>query len=245
METTYLKDGERAEDLQFKSLSIILRDDLPSFTTDAVLLSDFAKLKPTDKAADFGTGTGIIALLVYGRYSAHVTGFEIQPELCDMANRSFAMNGLSDILHAENTDFTRAYTKYNGTFSAVLCNPPYFDGEKSLVSADASRAATRSRTSTTLSDIALACSRVLKSGGRLFICYPAHELVDIFCVLRENKLEPKRLRLVKSTPQKPPYLALIEAKKDGGRRLDIEPELIITDKNGAETDEIKKIYHRE
>ena len=34
-----------------------------TFGTDAVILSDFAKIKPRDKALDMGTGCGIIPLL--------------------------------------------------------------------------------------------------------------------------------------------------------------------------------------
>ena len=33
-----------------------------TFGTDAVILSDFAKIKPRDKALDMGTGCGIIPL---------------------------------------------------------------------------------------------------------------------------------------------------------------------------------------
>lgn len=58
---------ERIEDLQLKGLRIFRRDDLPGYTTDSVLLADFVKAKSGDCVCDFGTGTGIIPLLLIGR----------------------------------------------------------------------------------------------------------------------------------------------------------------------------------
>ena len=242
MEEVKLLQGEFIEDLQFDGLKIILSENLPSFTTDAVLLSDFAHMKRSDNAADLGTGTGILPLLTYGRYGMKMTAFELQPALCDMASRSFALNGLNDRLCAVCMDVRDAYREYNGAFSAVVCNPPYFaDG---LTSDDTARAFTRSQVDASLGDFCVAAKRILKSGGTFFCCYPAKKLTELIFSLRSEGLEPKRMRLVRSTPEKMPYLALIEAKKDGGAELIIEKDLIICDGDGRETDEIKRIYHR-
>lgn len=216
----------------------------PSFTTDAVLLSDFARVRNTDKVADFGTGTGIIALLMYGRYKADITGFEIQDGLCDMANRSFAMNGLSDRLRAENMDYTEAYRAYNGFFNAVVCNPPYFENGCGINPENTSRAQTRTQLSCGISDTLAAANRVLKSGGRFFVCYPAVQLTDLLFELRRNALEPKRIRFVRAAKQKMPYLVMTEARKDGGRSLIFENDLVLSCDDGSETEEVKRIYHR-
>ena len=68
---------------------------------------------------------------------------------------------------------------------------------------------------------------LLKNGGRLFLCYPARELVSIACALRAHRLEPKRLRLVAQTDAHPPYLALLEAKKDAHPGVVVEPALLL------------------
>ena len=44
---------------------------------------------------------------------------------------------------------------------------------------------------------------------------------------RAEKLEPKRLRLVRHAPQAPPWLALVEARKRAGVALSVEPDLIM------------------
>ena len=238
-----LKCGEYIEDLQFNGLRIILSRELPSFTTDAVLLSDFARVKQSDTIADLGTGTGIIALLMYGRYAMKAVGFEIQEQLCDMASRSFILNGLHTQLRAVHMDYREAYSFYNGKFSAVVCNPPYYDSTD-ITSPDPSRAVTRTKVNCPINEITLSATRILKSGGKLFMCYPAAQLCDLICALREASLEPKKLRFVRSRRDKTPYIVLVEARKDGGRGITYNPDLILLNNDGTETEELRKIYHR-
>ena len=240
--TTDLLENEYTEDLQFDGLRIILSQSLPSFTTDSVLLSDFAAVKATDYVADLGTGTGIIPILMYGRYRMRAAGFEIRADLCSMAQRSFSLNGLCEHLSAECMDIRDAYKKYNSTFSAVVSNPPYFAG--GLASDDGARAQARSQGETTLYDFCLSASRILKSGGAFFCCYPASHLAELIYTLKKCSLEPKRMRLVRSTADKEPYLVLLQSRKDGGSSLKIEKDLIVRNDDGSETEEIKKIYHR-
>ncbi|MBQ1412345.1 MAG: hypothetical protein IIY93_04045 [Clostridia bacterium] len=64
------------------------------FGTDAVLLASFAEPRRVDHAVDLCSGGGIIPLLwLDGDAPADVTGVEIQPECCALAERSIAANG--------------------------------------------------------------------------------------------------------------------------------------------------------
>ena len=67
-------------------------------------------------------------------------------------------------------------------------------------------------------------------------------LSEIFCVMSENGLEPKRLRLVESVPNCAPSLALIECRRGGKPGLIIEPALRLRDENGEDSAEYRKIY---
>ena len=59
-----LRPGERLDDLQINDYYIIQNPDKFCFGMDAVLLSSFAHCAPGSKVADFGTGTGIIPILL-------------------------------------------------------------------------------------------------------------------------------------------------------------------------------------
>ena len=64
MEQHLIKEGERVDDLQRNGLRIIQSPSAFRFGMDAVLLADFARLRPRDRVADLGTGTGILPLLL-------------------------------------------------------------------------------------------------------------------------------------------------------------------------------------
>ena len=62
-----IREGERVDDLQLAGLRILQKDSGFRFGMDAVLLADFARVEERDRCADFGTGTGILPLLLAGR----------------------------------------------------------------------------------------------------------------------------------------------------------------------------------
>ena len=62
-----MRDDERLDDLQFAGLKILQKTSGFRYGMDAVLLSDFAQARKNDAVADFGTGTGILPLLLWGR----------------------------------------------------------------------------------------------------------------------------------------------------------------------------------
>lgn len=92
-----LKPDERIDDLQRDGLKIIQNPNGFCFGVDAVLLSHFITLKQRDIAVEFGTGTGVIPILLSAKVSfKKIYAFEVQPDVADMAGRSVEMNGLSD-----------------------------------------------------------------------------------------------------------------------------------------------------
>ena len=81
----HLYPGERLDDLQLKGYEIIQDPKRFCFGIDAVLLSNFAKVKPGERVLDLGTGTGILPILLEGKTKgSHFTGLEIQEESADM-----------------------------------------------------------------------------------------------------------------------------------------------------------------
>ena len=67
-------------------------------------------------------------------------------------------------------------------------------------------------------------------------------LAEIISCLKENKLEPKRMRLVHPYVDKEPNMVLIDAVKGGRQRITVDPPLIVYRKDGSYTDEIYQIY---
>lgn len=244
-ETPLLLPHERIDDLQFMNLRIIQSPDAFCFGMDAVLLADFARARANNRCCDLGTGTGILPLLIYGRErTVTFDAVEIQTDAADRARRSVLLNRLQDRIkvHAGDLRNIRNILPHSA-YDLVVCNPPYSPQAASLPSPrDAIRPA-RQEGACTLADVADAAKWLLRHHGRLCLMLPAQRLPEAFDTLRQRKLEPKRLRLAHARIDRPSRLAFIEALLYARPGLSVEPPLITHNADGAESDEVKRIYH--
>ena len=73
---------ERLEDLECKGLKIIQDTSLYTFTSDAVILANFVKLKAKEEAVEIGGGSGVISILLTAKNSfKKIKIFEIQEKM--------------------------------------------------------------------------------------------------------------------------------------------------------------------
>ena len=94
----------------------------------------------------------------------------------------------------------------------------------------------------TLEDVVREGSRVLKSGGKMYMVHRPHRLIEIITVMKQYKLEPKRMKMVHPFYDKEANMVLIEAVKGGGSWLKMEAPIIVYKEPGVYTDEIWDIY---
>ena len=230
---TDLMENERLDDLQRNGLKIIQKTDGFCFGMDAVLLSGFASVKPGERALDLGTGTGII----------HFTGLEIQTEIMKMAQRSVALNGLEkkiDIIQGDIKEASRIFGA--ASFDVVTSNPPYMNDAHGLKNPGDVKAISRHEVLCTLEDVVREGTKALKPGGRFYMVHRPHRLAEIITVMRQYKLEPKRMKFVHPFADKDANMVLIEAVRGGGAWLKLEPPVIVYKEPGVYTDEIYEIY---
>lgn len=239
-----LKENERIDDLQRNHYRIIQDSGRFCFGMDAVLLSGFAKAKEGDKVLDLGTGTGIIPILMEAKTKAdHLTGLEIQPDSADMARRSVKLNGLAKKIDIVTGDIKEADSLFGAaSFDVVTCNPPYMTEHHGLTNPESPKAIARHELLCTLEDVIRVSSRLLKPGGNFFMVHRPFRLADIIVLLRQYKLEPKRMKLVYPFVDKEPNMVLIEANRGGRAAMTVEKPLIVYKEQGVYTDEIYDIY---
>ena len=244
-----LKDNERLDDLQINNLKIIQNKDGFCFGIDSILLSEFARdIRKGSSVIDLGTGTGIIGFLLLAKTEIKdITGIEVQPEVAEMASRSIVMNNLEKKFKIINCNVKDILANVNReSFDVVVTNPPYKkintggknDNEKKMIS--------RHEILADIFDFIQSAKLVLKDKGCLYMVHRPERLSDIICGLRENKLEPKKIRMVYSREDSDEAkLVLIKAVKNGGEFLKIEKPLYIYKNNGEYTDEVLEIYKKE
>lgn len=242
--TTKLLANERLDELHRNGLKIIQNSKKFCFGMDAVLLSGFANAKEGEKVLDMGTGTGIIPILMSAKTQAgHLTGLEIQPESADMARRSVEYNNLQekiDIVLGDIKDASKVFGA--SSFDVVTTNPPYMIANHGLSNPDEAKAIARHEIKCTLEDVIAQGAKVLKPGGHFFMVHRPFRLGEIIPLMKQYKLEPKRMRLVYPYVDAEPNMVLIEGAKGGKPRLTVEKPLIVYEKGGQYTSEIYDIY---
>lgn len=240
----FLKDKERLDDLERNGYYIIQNPQKFCFGMDAVLLSGFAKAKKGEKVIDLGTGTGIIPILLEAKTDAEsFTGLEIQEESADMARRSVVLNHLENKIRIVTGDIKEASAIFGkASFQVVTTNPPYMTDFHGIKNPEEPKAIARHEVLCSLNDVVREASLLLEPGGRLYMVHRPFRLADIFREMSAYKLEPKRMRLVHSFVDKEPTMVLIEAVKGGRPRLTVEKPLIIFEKQGVYSEEIKENY---
>ncbi len=238
---------ERLDFIQRKGYKIIQNPEVFCFGIDAVLLADFAKAKKNDHVLDIGTGTGIIPILMFARYeNKGYTGIDVQEDMINMANRSVQLNKIEDnikMLHLNVKDLSHRYPE--NSFDIVTSNPPYMKGQAGLVNENESKMIARHEITCSLEDIIQNTAYVLKDKGKLYMIHRPHRLVDIIYLMRQYRIEPKRMRMIHPKEGKAPTMVLIEGVKYARAELIVEPPLYVYHNNGEYTDEIYKIYGTE
>lgn len=248
MEDIPIKENERIDDLQYKDLKIIQETDGFCFGIDSILISDFAKnIKKNSKVADLGTGTGIIGLLLCKKTNlAEMTGIEIQEDVANMAERSIKLNNLEEKFRIINSNINEIFSKKlleKNVFDVVVMNPPYKEVGTGEINESEKKLISRHEIKANLSDFIKTASGLLKDKGELYIVHKPERMPDIIQKLRENKIEPKELRVVYSNKNSEASLILIKAVKGGKKFLKIDRPLYIYNESGKYSDEIKQIYN--
>ena len=214
--------------------------------TDSVLLADFAAGKGT-QGIDLGCGSGILSLLLLtASPRLHMTGLELRKEAAVIARENLAANGLAERAEVLTGDIRRVRELFRpASFDLCAANPPYFPVGSGGRAPDPARASAREESECTLEELCSAAAYLLPTGGRFCLVYRPERLSALFCTMSAAGLEPKRLRLCCHHPGAAPNLVFAEGRRGGRPGLTIEPILYLTDADGQETAEIRRIYHRD
>lgn len=220
------------------------------FGTDALLLAHFAKERiGSGVCADFGTGSGVLPLLLSAAgCKCSFLAVELQEKYASLAGENAVSNGFGEKIRVLQGDLREYRALFpGGSLQAVVSNPPYLpagSGKQNL--APEKRTAWHDDT-LPVNTLAEAASWGLSTGGKFFCVYLPSRMAGLMAALKRNRLEPKRMRFVVPAHGEAPSLLLLEARKDGGEGLEILPELpLYTDgsrkEESSQLKEIKAFY---
>ncbi len=241
-----LNEFERIDDLQLGGFKIIQNKNLFCFSIDSVLLAHFATVKKGDRVMDLCSGNGIVPILLCANKSPkEVVGVEVLEKSYDLAKRSIALNNLEEKVSFHNINLNDVLdVEKKASFNVVTCNPPFKEVGGGIKSEVDELYIARHEALCTLSDIIEKSGSLLNFGGRLAIIHRPERLTDILCLMREKKIEPKRICFVHPNTKKPPTMVLVEGNRGGQAKVLVEKPIFVFDDEGNYTHEIEKIYKR-
>ena len=208
--------------------TIIQDDRFFKLSQDSLLLSDFAP-EQKGRILDLGCGVGVLMILMLLKSPrAHALGLEITEGACELARLNLKKCGLETQGGVLECDIRLMPKRLYGYFDCCISNPPYFSPSRGFSSQKSAMAAARNESCGDIMDVCRAAFYALKWRGIFHVCYPAKRLCDLTEALSANRLEPKRMRFVYTSPEKPPYLVLLSAVKGGGRHLEVMAPLLVT-----------------
>ncbi len=212
------------------------------YSIDAFLLSSFVKLRPGERGVELGAGCGIVTLLLAHRYPKNLFwGVELQPRLLLCFAYNVYRNNFTERILAVKADL-RLLPFKRGLFEVVYANPPYYQKGRGRLAPNEEERLARHELLATLEDFVAAAYYLLRGRWRFFLISTAERLAETMVYLEKRRLFPKRLRLIHSYPGDPGRLFLLEAVKEGGPALKVEPPFYIyQEKGGPYTPETEEI----
>lgn len=213
------------------------------FGTDAFLLAYFSGYRQKDRACDLGTGCGIIPLIMQKIRPPQITyAVDIQESAINQLRLGLDKSETKGIVPI-CADLKELWENAPlGQLDLVTCNPPYKAANSGFESEINSQRIARHEIMCNIDDVCKAASKLLKYGGRLCMCNRPERLSDVVSAMKNNNIEPKRLRFVSKNPNEAPWLFLIEGKKDSKPFMQVESQLYIRSESGF-SEELQRIYN--
>lgn len=235
---------ERLDDvLGYQNMKIYQNSDYFSFSLDSIILANYSNIRFRDKKIiDFCTGNGVVPLIISRRCKNDIVGVEIQEALADLAQRSVSYNHLEDRISIICDDIKEYAKNHLNEFDLILCNPPYFKVQDNSSFNDSyEKMIARHEVTLTLEDVCDCAKKILKDNGNMCIVHRSDRLMDILELFRSYGIEPKRIKFVYETIDKPSTLVLVEGQKCGKVGLIVDKPLIQYQLDGSMTEEYDRL----
>ena len=220
-------------------LTLELAEGTFPLSTDSMLLSHFVKLNKSASVLDLGSGCATIGHLLCAKDpGCTVTGIELSPAAHQCALENIRRNGLAHRLSSICGDLRQLPGEFSGRFDCCVSNPPYFSGGP----ASKNLTAARREDTCTSRELFSSAAKAVKYGGDFYLVHRPERLAELIARGAEQKLEAKRLRLIRHRQDGPIVLILLQFRKGGKPGLIIE-EGYLHDTEGTPSDYYRKIYH--
>lgn len=245
MSQPFIDTDERLDTIPGTNLKLIQKIDGTAFAIDTLLLANFVKFRSDmTTAADLGSGSGILAFLIkYRNPALALTGFELQEDFIDLANRNLQLNKQFSDVNFEQMDVRDIPARIlPESFDLVVSNPPYFQMGSGRLPTRPGRAMARHELNGTVKDFVEAATYMLSYGGRFCLIIPTSRFYEVVDYLKAGNFGVKRLQFVIPKEGEKSHLVMIEAERFYNGRHEPMPNVTIHMADNSFCDELKKLF---
>ncbi|MBN1462226.1 MAG: methyltransferase [Paludibacteraceae bacterium] len=158
---------------QFKQFTVYQEHCAMKVGTDGVLLGAWTDCENAQRILDIGTGTGLLALMLAQRCSAHIVGIDIDQSAVNQAKENIAKSAWKNRITIFHCSFQDFCTTEKNSYDCIISNPPYF--ENALKSPLEKRTIARHTDKLKLTEILEGSKKLLSKHGSLNLILPYKE----------------------------------------------------------------------
>ena len=204
------------------------------FGTDALKLADFicaGYMGRYKNALEFGTGSGVISLLLAQRDKTLMTyAVEIQDIYAELARYNVEENNFTDRIKIINGDLKDIALPVHLVHSMdmIFTNPPYIkytddnSGMSGMLSELDYKNIARREIMCTIDDVIKSAARYIKNGGDFYIVYRPDRFQSLFTAMISHNITPKKIAFIYANNNNKACLVLIKGRQGAGEGLTVE-----------------------
>ena len=222
----------------------------PRVNIDTILLAHYVRMKARDRVLELGCAHGAVSLILARRRSLErqddrgtIEGMDIQEDLLALATRNAALNNLQRLVAFKTGDLRKSRDLFPPqVYDVIVMNPPYDEIGKSQRHLSSAMATALHGEQCALCDVIAAAGYLLKNKGRLFLVMRAKRLGELFSLMDQYNVRPKRFRTVHPKQGCAASVVLVEGVRASGDGVIVESPLFVQGEDGAYTADLEAAY---
>ncbi len=253
-----MKKGVIKNNLGYSGNLFVYQDkEMFNYSVDTILLGNFVSLnRNVSNILEIGTNNGALSIFIAAR-SKKITidAIEIQEKACQLAKQNVKLNSMENQINIINADFKKWVNEYAykcgnklaKKYSSIVANPPYYNENynQTRINCTIEQKLATHEINLNLEQLIEGSLKIIEQKGYLTIVLPIARYVDLLCLLRKYKFEPKRIQIVYTRINSLPKFCLVEARYNSGWGTHFLANLYLHNEDSNDhsyRDEIKALY---
>lgn len=178
--------------------------------TDGVLLGAWASIQhQPETILDIGTGTGILALMLAQRSTAHtIEALEIDDDAFEQAAENFENSPWADRLFCYHAGFIEFVEEIDEQYDLIISNPPFY--VENYKTDNSKRDLARFTDALPFEHLLYGTAKLLSKNGKAAFIIPYTEENNFIAIAAKVKLYPNTIVRVKGAPNSNLKRSLLE-----------------------------------